>query len=201
VSFPFSELDRRGGMWASAPAELSGEGGDTPEDGSGQRGEDREAGEARERGEELREGLPGGLLPGVELSFALEGMVSLAVLARRRSLAVFFHHGDLGRAGRWAEHEDELAVLGCMPVSVSAQSPEAQLRFAMRDLFGYMLLSDPDLVVARWLGLPTLLVAGEHAYEPLTLLVVDERIVDVLYPVDPVQEVPWTLERLQRKVR
>ncbi len=179
----------RSESWASAAAGFCcGGGGNSPG------GEDGEAGGSLKR-------LLGAPLPTVELPFALEGTTSLAALARRRSLAVFFHHDDLTRVRPWAEHEDQLEGLGCMPVSVSAQPPEAQLRLAGRALLGYMLLSDPQLQLARALDLPTLSIAEEHIYEPLTLLAQGERITQILYPVDPDREIAWALQPPHRQRR
>jgi peroxiredoxin len=184
-------------MWVSAPVELGGGGGGGGgRSGSGGDGGWSEGDGGSSGGEDWRERLLGVPVPALELSFALEGMVSLAALARRWRLGVFFHHGDSDRARCWAEHEDLLASLGCMPVSVTGQSPETQLRFAAGDLFGFMLLADPDFELAAALDLPTVTVEGERAYEPFTLLVQQERITDVLYPVDPDHELPWMLERL-----
>jgi len=192
----YRAIHRRPGTWVWAPVEFGGCGAGGGRSGFGGDGGGEDPGDSS-GGEDWRERLLGVPVPALELSFALEGMVSLAALARRWRLAVFFHHGDSGRARCWAEHEDLLASLGCMPVSVTGQSAEAQLRFAAADLFGFMLLADPDFELAAALDLPTATVQGERAYEPLTLLVQRERITDVLRPVDPREELTWALERLR----
>jgi len=140
--------------------------------------------------------------PAVRLPFApgeaLPGsMVSLAELARRRSLAVFFYDrfvpegaGDedveleQARTEGWREREPELEGLGYEIVGVSTQSPEAQAQFALDRMLSFAFLSDSRLLLADELGLPTRSgPAGERMYEPLTILVEDGRIAQVFYPL------------------
>src|SRR4029077_8118124 len=122
---------------------------------------------------ELERRLIGVSAPTVPLPFAPDAPVSLAELARRRSLVVFFFPGatastrwgeDPGTAQAWAwrERETELELLGCIVVGVSTPSPEAQAKFAADELLGYMLLSDTELELARELALPTMNVAGKR---------------------------------------
>lgn len=148
--------------------------------------------------------------PAVELPFALDALVSLAKLARRRSLVVFFYPGmDQGRCGEqedvdtarvsgWCEHESELGELGYMVVGVSSQSPSVQGQFASDELLGYMLLSDSELELARELGLPTRRVAGERVYEPLTVVVEHGRIARVFYPVDSAHDAETVMDWIRR---
>jgi peroxiredoxin len=150
--------------------------------------------------------LCGGAAPAVRLPFAPgelhEGsMVSLAELARRRSLAVFFYRGpgaggvgddrgedwevEMARVAGWRECEPELEELGYEAVGVSAQSSEAQAQFALEGMFSFTLLSDSRLVLADELQLPTKQEPdGVRVYEPLTMLVRAGRITWVFFPVD-----------------
>lgn len=148
--------------------------------------------------------------PDVELPFSPEevltgSVLSLADLARRRSLVVCFY-GDLvpldagrgesgaprveveverARARGWRDYEAELGELGYEVVGVSAQSAKVQAQFAGDWLLGFTLLSDKGLLMADLLGLPTRRGSGgEQVYDALTVLIRDGRISRVFYPVD-----------------
>jgi peroxiredoxin len=143
--------------------------------------------------------------PVVRLPFApgepLAGSVlSLADLARRRSLAVLFYGGvaaesagerQVGvvqdvRMDGWRECEPELAELGFEVVGVSSQSSEEQVRFALDRMLSFVFLSDSELLLADELGLPTRRSTpdGERVYEPLTMLFEEERVAWVFYPLE-----------------
>ena len=124
--------------------------------------------------------------------------MSLAQLARRHSLVVFFHHGDVKRIRAWAEHEGELQALGWMPVSVSAQTPRAHIRLAAGELLGYPLLSDPELRLAARLVLRTMRIPEERVYVPLTLLVRRRRIARAFYPIEPMSEIADVMSWIRR---
>jgi peroxiredoxin len=136
--------------------------------------------------------------PAVALTYSLDATVSLAQLARRHSLVVFFHHGDMPRVRTWVECEGELQNLGWMAVSVSAQTPLTQLRLATSEVIGHVLLSDPKLRLASVLELPTTQIPEERAYEPLTLLIRDERIAHTFYPIDPEYEIHDVVKWIKR---
>jgi peroxiredoxin len=148
--------------------------------------------------------------PAVRLPFAPgelhEGsMVSLAELARRRSLAVFFYRGlgsggvgdnrdegwevEMARIEGWRECEPELEEMGYEVVGVSTQSPEMQAQLALYRLFSFMLLSDSGLLLADELGLPTKHEpSGVRVHEPLTMLFRAGHITWVFYPVDQARD-------------
>jgi peroxiredoxin len=163
--------------------------------------------------------LPGEQVPALRLSFApgevLPGsMVSLADLARRRSLAVFFYSGvvseRVGEGGAgvedarvegWREHEPELRELGYEVVGVSSQSPEVQAQFALDRMLSFMFLSDSELLLADELELPTRRPpGGERVYESLTMLVRrGGRIWWVFFPLDyPEFDAAIVTERIRR---
>jgi peroxiredoxin len=170
----------------------------------------------------LRARLVGVQAPSVRLPFApgeaLPGsMVSLAELARRDSLAVFFYGGvaseeaALGRRGGvgieagarmagWREREPELEELGYRVVGVSSQSSEAQAQFAMDRMLSFTFLSDRKLLLADELGLPTREEpSGEQVYEPLTMLIRNGHVCSVIYPFDcPVIDAEIAIERIKR---
>jgi peroxiredoxin len=161
--------------------------------------------------------------PAVRLPFApgeaLPGsVVSLAELARRDSLAVFFYSGVAskgaarGRRGGvgieagarvegWRECEVELEELGYRILGVSSQSSEAQVQFALdRMVSSFTFLSDSELLLANELGLPTGRgPAGERVYEPLTMLIRDGCIWWVFYPLmSPAVDAEIAIKRIRR---
>jgi peroxiredoxin len=161
---------------------------------------------------ELVQRLVGRRVPAQALPFAPDAnaVVSLATLAYRRSLVVFFYPGieppaasegeedvDRTRAAAWSERDPELEKRGYMVVGVSTQPPDVQARFATDALVAYMLLSDSELLLAGELRLPTACVDGREVYEPLTLIVRDGRIAHVLYPVDVARETASVLDWIE----
>jgi peroxiredoxin len=155
-----------------------------------------------ETGETLESRLFGLPLPDVQLQYAHEAFATIAVLAQRWSLVIFFYPGakeslttigesvgrDERRAVSWLRCEAELASMGYEIIGVSAQSAIEQARFASRDPLPYMLLSDPQLKLAQILGLPTTGQAAQRVYEPLTIVVHEQRIARVFHPIDPAHE-------------
>jgi peroxiredoxin len=144
-------------------------------------------------------------------------MVSLAELARRDSLAVFFYRGvasegsDKDRRGGvdieagarvmgWREHEAELEELGYRIVGVSSQSSEMQAELALDRTVSFMFLSDSELLLADELGLPTgREPSGERVYEPLTMLIRDGQIWWVFHPLaSPAVDAEITIGRIRR---
>jgi peroxiredoxin len=75
--------------------------------------------------------------------------------------------------------------LGATVVGVSAQSPAEQREFAAREHIPFPLLSDPDLLLANRLDMPTFEAAGMILYKRLTLIAKAGRVVKVFYPVFP----------------
>jgi peroxiredoxin len=83
------------------------------------------------------------------------------------------------------DHRAELAELGATVVGMSAQSLADQEEFAAREHIPYPLIADPDLELARALGLPTFDIAGMRLYRRITLVAQAGRIEHVFYPVFP----------------
>lgn len=147
--------------------------------------------------------LVGRPLPDVKLQYAYDAFATLAIFARRWPLVIFFYPGteqtttskgaqsvsaDERRAVAWMRCEPELSRMGHEVIGVSAQSAIEQARFASRDPLPYMLLSDPTLKLAAILGLPTTGPPNGRAYEPLSIVVREQHIARVFYPVDPANE-------------
>jgi peroxiredoxin len=83
------------------------------------------------------------------------------------------------------DHAAEFAAHGVELIGLSAQSPDDQLEFAIRESIPYPLLSDRSLELAAALGLPTFDVAGMRLYRRLTLIARRGRVEKVFYPVFP----------------
>jgi len=152
------------------------------------------------------DGLPGRALPALALPSTSGGLIDLADYAREARTLVLYIYPRTGTPGvalpeGWDEipgargcttqscsfrdHEAELRELGASVVGLSAQTPAEQAEFAARERIPYPLLSDPDLRLADMLGLPTFTAAGMTLYRRITLIVRDETIARVFYPVFP----------------
>jgi peroxiredoxin len=155
------------------------------------------------------EHLPGSQLPHVALPSTLGGTLDLAGEATAvQGLLVVYVYPRTGRPGEplppgwdgipgargctpqscaFRDHAADLAEHGAAILGVSAQSPADQLEFATREHIPYPLLSDPELLLAAALGLPTFETAGMRLYKRLTLIAQQGRIVKLFYPVFPPQ--------------
>lgn len=83
------------------------------------------------------------------------------------------------------DHQGELNSLGVSVVGISAQPIEEQATFASRMHISFPLLNDSELVLATTLAIPTFSAAGFTLYKRVTLLVDDDVIEKVWYPVFP----------------
>jgi peroxiredoxin len=160
----------------------------------------------------LERRLLGAALPDRELECAPDAFVSLAASARESALAIFFYRGvedgssemddeDEARAIEWADHLPELNRFGYGVVGVSVQTVSAHAKLAGGEPFRLLLLSDPDLQLAKPLGLPTREEEWGRVYEPLTMLVRGERISRIFYPVDPARDAASAVEWIKRETR
>jgi peroxiredoxin len=70
-------------------------------------------------------------------------------------------------------------------IGVSSQSPDEHREFSERVGLPFPLLSDPALLLAERLRLPTFEVEGMRLYRRVTLIVEDGVITKVFYPVFP----------------
>ncbi len=165
-----------------------------------------------EAGGTLERRLVGRPLPDVQLQYAHEAFLSPVELARRRSLVMFFYpaseetttpragsavSADEQRAVAWTRCEGDLGRLGYDVIGVSTQSSIQQARFASRDPLPFILLSDPKLKLAEGLaddpdgeglGFPTDGLPTQRVYQALTLIVREQKIARVIYPVDSAYE-------------
>ena len=83
------------------------------------------------------------------------------------------------------DHAADLAAEGAAVIGISAQSMEEQRGLAEREHIPYPLLSDPSLLLAGAMGLPTFEAAAMTLYKRLTFIAERRRIEHVIYPVFP----------------
>jgi len=85
-------------------------------------------------------------------------------------------------------------------VGVSSHPLGLQRRVATNTGTKHLLLSDPGMLVARALGVPTFNADGGEWYCRLTLVVTEGRIAQVLYPINDatrgaLQAMAWMREQ------
>jgi peroxiredoxin len=149
--------------------------------------------------------LPGRRLPALRLASTAGGEVDLAEAASSGALVLFaFPHA--GRPGErlppgwdaipgargctpqscvFRDEHGALTDLGARVLGLSAQPLDDLCEVAGRLGLPYPLLSDPELALARALGMPELAVGGARMYARLTMVVRGGAIVKVFYPVFP----------------
>ncbi len=93
--------------------------------------------------------------------------------------------GCTPQACGFRDHSAELRALDADVVGISSQTSEEQLGFSRRVELPFPLLSDPDLLLAGELGLPTFEVEGLRMFARCTLVAEASAIVKVFYPVFP----------------
>ncbi len=149
--------------------------------------------------------LPGRALPALRLRATTGGSIDLAEVGAAGT-AVLFIYPRTGRPGEELPTGWDLipGARGCTPQScafrdlhgefaerdvrvlgISAQSPEDQAEFAERVHLQFPVLSDPSLVLADALELPTFSVDVMTLYKRVTLVIRDGEIVKAFYPVFP----------------
>lgn len=83
------------------------------------------------------------------------------------------------------DHSDGLRELGSDVMGLSSQTTQEQREFAERVGLPFPLVSDPALLLAEHLRLPTFEVESLRLYKRSTLIAEDSVIVKVFYPVFP----------------
>jgi peroxiredoxin len=86
------------------------------------------------------------------------------------------------------DHHSELADLGADVYGLSTQTTGYQREMAQRLHLPFEVLSDASLALVEALRLPTFEVDGMRLVKRLTLIVRDQRIEHVFYPVFPPDE-------------
>ncbi|MGN6371806.1 MAG: redoxin domain-containing protein [Solirubrobacteraceae bacterium] len=103
------------------------------------------------------------------------------------------------------EHRLELATLDCALVGVSSQRNDTLAQLASRAKTTFPLLSDPQLVLARRMGLPTVPCGEEQLYQRLVFIARPGHVARVFYRVRPLacaaDAVGWLAEQVRGKNR
>ena len=137
-------------------------------------------------------------VPDVLLSSFRADPLSLGWLARHMPVVLYLYPGggssradgeqsaalDAVEHRTFRDHQADLAAVRHRTVGISSQPTGAQLGSAFACRLEHELLSDPKLLLARALGLPTFTTDGERWYERVTLLARDGVIERVFFPVD-----------------
>jgi peroxiredoxin len=147
--------------------------------------------------------LAGLAIPSLTLDSS-QGPVELTELAAER--AVLYVYPRTGRPGRdvpagwdaipgargctpqscaFRDHEAELTAHGARVAGLSSQSLEEQLELAERLHMPFPVIADPERRLGAAIGLPTFEFEGTTLYKRVTLVLEEERIVKVYYPVFP----------------
>jgi peroxiredoxin len=93
--------------------------------------------------------------------------------------------GCTPQACAFRDHHAALVALGMRVAGLSAQTVEDQREFARLRSLPFPVLADPELRLARALGLPTFEAGGLTLYRRVTLVAEHGEIVKVFYPVFP----------------
>jgi peroxiredoxin len=97
--------------------------------------------------------------------------------------------GCTPEACAFRDHHADLLAAGARSVyGLSSQDTDYQREVVERLHLPFSILSDPDLVLSRLLGLPTFEVRQTILYKRLTMVITDGRIEHVFYPVFPPDE-------------
>jgi len=129
----------------------------------------------------------------------------MAQVASGRGAVVHFYPGGLPGQGSWRTaaadaaqirdfdaHHPRLVAMGLRLVGVSGQAPEYQVWDMQQHVhLEHPLLSDPDLHLARALGLPTYEVGGARLYQRQTLVAQAGRVTKVFGPPNAAQVLSW----------
>jgi peroxiredoxin len=151
--------------------------------------------------------LPGLPMPSVRLPSTAGRVVDLGALAAPRT--VIYCYPMTGRPGQplpdgwdmipgargctpqacaFRDHHLELAAFGAELYGLSTQTTDYQREMAERLHLPFEVLSDARLAFVDTLRLPTFEVDGVRLVKRLTLIVRDQRIEHVFYPVFPPNE-------------
>lgn len=94
---------------------------------------------------------------------------------------------DAAQHRAFRERLAELANRRFVVFGLSSETPQSQLVSAVTQRLSHALVSDPQLLLAGTMGLPTVTVAGATYYRRLTIVVHHGRIGHVFFPVVNVQ--------------
>lgn len=150
--------------------------------------------------------LTGSGMPPVRLQSTSGEIVDISGLASAR--CVTFVYPRMGRPGEdlptgwdstpgargctpqscsFRDRHEAFSKAGYVIAGVSSQATKDQIEAATRLHLPFQLLSDPELILASTISLPTFEIAGMELYKRLTLVAEHGKIVKVFYPVFPPQ--------------
>lgn len=151
--------------------------------------------------------LPGMSLPNVSLPSSAGGLINLSLLTDRYTIIYFFpmawtHHAALpanwndipgarGCTPQSCAFRDRIAALvahGARVIGVSTQPQHHLEEIAERLHLPYPLLSDSKLILSRTLRLPTFQADSAIFLKRLTIVVSENTIQKIFYPVFPPNE-------------
>ncbi len=136
-------------------------------------------------------------IPSLVLSGYPGSAVDLRELAQAFPLVIYLYPGggwsaqdgedtplaDAVQHRAFRRHQRDLEARGYQLIGVSSQSQTAQREAALANGVAHALLGDPELQLARALGLPTFTLDGGFWYHRLTLVVGGGRIQKAFFPV------------------
>ncbi len=107
---------------------------------------------------------------------------------------------DAAQHRAYRADEPDMLALKLVVLGISSQSSGEQQESTEATRVRHVLLSDPNLLLAGRLGLPTFEWGGGQWYRRLTMVVCRGRIDKVFYPVEnparnPAQVVAWAKVR------
>jgi peroxiredoxin len=162
-----------------------------------------------EQARRLTNRLVGGMIPPLLLASPQEDPVDLGSFATS-SVVIYLYPGcgsspdggedspmlDAAQHRAYGAHASDMSALNFVVVGISSQSVEAQYESAEAGRVRHTLLSDPSLLLAEELELPTFEYDEARWYRRLTIVVRNGRIGMVFYPVEsvtrnPAQVVAW----------
>ena len=152
--------------------------------------------------------LPGRQIPNVTLAATSGEMVALGDLGPGRTIVYIYPmtgqpdvalpdgwdaipgaRGCTTEACDFRDHHAELLGAGAARVfGLSSQDTDYQREMVERLGLPFGVLSDPDLILADRLALPTFQAAGTTLYKRITLVIRDHAIEHVFYPIFPPNE-------------
>ncbi len=132
--------------------------------------------------------LRGAAIPELTLHSASFGSVEMRVMTRNAAVVYFYtgvrsSAGDAALAGSLEESYPQLLIRGFHLIGVHAQDAQEQLHHMAARPVDHILTADPQLRLARSLGVPTCVEAGRRVYQRMILVVEGSHVIHALYPV------------------
>jgi peroxiredoxin len=136
-------------------------------------------------------------IPRVVLSGGWEHPLDLHSFACARAVVIYFYPGCSGSPGdgeetalmdaaqhrAFRDRQPDLEAQHCSAIGISSQSKESQREAHLANRVSQKLLCDPELQLARELGLPTFARHEARWYERLTLIASGGRVEKAFFPV------------------